>query len=325
MQAIKISITILLLALAVTLVWVAPTWIVTDAGNLPSSQLITLQLEYRKALAQILTVVVVLFGLFILYRRISTIEKNIQARTDVQIGNRFSHAVEQLGTYKLEVQLGGIFTLEKIARESEKDHWIIMEILTAYVRENARLTKDSENPHDYMPNGREVAKLRRLPTNIQTILSVIGRRNWLESEIQHGQFLNLRKTNLKYADLRNATLIGANFRGANLSRSNLSGANLAGAFLAEANMKGANLMGCNLQGADLRKASLQGAKLTGANFAGANFEAVNIKGADLSTALIKADGSNHFHMNVTYDEETVFPSWLDQKKRDELGMILELR
>ena len=51
-------------------------------------------------------------------------------------------AVDQLGTIDqsgnpaIEIQLGGIYALERIANESEKDYWPIMEILTAYVRNN---------------------------------------------------------------------------------------------------------------------------------------------------------------------------------------------
>lgn len=46
-------------------------------------------------------------------------------------------AVDQLGNEKLEIRLGGIYALERISNESEKDYWPIMEILTAYVRENS--------------------------------------------------------------------------------------------------------------------------------------------------------------------------------------------
>jgi hypothetical protein len=33
------------------------------------------------------------------------------------------------------VRLGGIYALERIARDSESDHWAVMEVLTAFVRE----------------------------------------------------------------------------------------------------------------------------------------------------------------------------------------------
>ena len=37
---------------------------------------------------------------------------------------------------EVKVRLGGIYALERIANQSERDYWPIMEVLTAYVREN---------------------------------------------------------------------------------------------------------------------------------------------------------------------------------------------
>jgi hypothetical protein len=60
-----------------------------------------------------------------------------------QITDRFTKAIDQLGALdgdgkpKLEIRLGGIYALERIARDSERDHGPIMEVLTAYVREHA--------------------------------------------------------------------------------------------------------------------------------------------------------------------------------------------
>jgi len=42
---------------------------------------------------------------------------------------------------QLELRLGGIYALERIAQESEKDYWPIMEVLTTYVREHAPIKK----------------------------------------------------------------------------------------------------------------------------------------------------------------------------------------
>ena len=56
-----------------------------------------------------------------------------------QITDRFTRAIEQLGAEQLQVRLGGIYALERIARDSPGDHWPIMEVLTAFVRENAPL------------------------------------------------------------------------------------------------------------------------------------------------------------------------------------------
>jgi hypothetical protein len=54
-----------------------------------------------------------------------------------QITERFTRAVEQLGNERTDVRLGGIYALERIARDSRRDHEPIMEILSAYVRHNA--------------------------------------------------------------------------------------------------------------------------------------------------------------------------------------------
>ena len=48
---------------------------------------------------------------------------------------RFTRAVDQLGDEKLQIRLGGIYALERIANESEKDYWPIVKIFTAYIRE----------------------------------------------------------------------------------------------------------------------------------------------------------------------------------------------
>jgi hypothetical protein len=37
----------------------------------------------------------------------------------------------------VEVRLGAIYALERIAYDSPRDHWPIIEVLTAYVRQNA--------------------------------------------------------------------------------------------------------------------------------------------------------------------------------------------
>ena len=50
---------------------------------------------------------------------------------------RFSKAVEQLSHEKMIVRLGGIHTLDKIARDGPDDyHWTVMEVLISFLREN---------------------------------------------------------------------------------------------------------------------------------------------------------------------------------------------
>ena len=134
---------------------------------------------------------------------------------------------------------------------------------------------------------REHPQQTRLPTDIQAVLTVLGRRNETAPEQYHkeraaGRHLDLAGADLRGADLRGAHLERANFAGANLAGANFAGANLAGATLGgytslyeayfehkreeksyhslEAGTHGkgitvlANLVGAHLGGADLREA-----------------------------------------------------------------------
>src|SRR5215207_3869121 len=56
-------------------------------------------------------------------------EEQIKADLQRRITESFTKAVEQLGSDKLQVRLGGIYTLERISRESDLDYWPVMEIL----------------------------------------------------------------------------------------------------------------------------------------------------------------------------------------------------
>ena len=54
-----------------------------------------------------------------------------------QTMDRFSKAIEQLGSGQLDVCVGAIYTLEQIARDSPDMHRPIVEIFTTYLHEHA--------------------------------------------------------------------------------------------------------------------------------------------------------------------------------------------
>src|SRR6202023_1096259 len=110
---------------------------------------------------------------------------------------RFARAVEQLaseradGSPRTEARLGGIYALERLAVDSEPDYWPVMEVLTAYVRENAT----------WEPVERGAAAGRaRLGADIQAIMAVLGRREPRAASIGR-RLLDLRETDLRGANL----------------------------------------------------------------------------------------------------------------------------
>ena len=190
----------------------------------------------------------------------------------------------------MEIRLGGIYALERIANESEKDYWSIMEILTAYVRNNSGLDSDSKDislktvpiSMDIQANESTKNKVPKttISLDIQAILTVIKRRKY---SYGHGEAdkLNFEGTNLQLTNLSEANLSVANLTVANLSEANLIGANLSEAIITGANLSEANLSVANLTGANLFIANLTGADLFGANFAGANLFGAILIGAKL--------------------------------------------
>ncbi len=200
--------------------------------------------EFTRTVVQILGGLALLASLYFTYR-------NLQVNLDTQLENqkanrererlsqeanltdRFAKAVEQLASDKLEVRLGAIYALERLARDSERDHATIMELLTAYVRERAP-RQDGEG-HAPPASGEATA---RLVTDIQATLTVIGRRSrWLGQG--ESRRLDLRHTGLAHADLTQARLGGTNLEGADLRGARLWSTDLGDACLWGADLRGA--------------------------------------------------------------------------------------
>jgi hypothetical protein len=136
----------------------------------------------------------------------------------------------------LNARIGGIYALERIARDSARDHWPVMEVLTAYAREHAhwspRSEPDQSAADEELASDRETAPTRpRVREDIQAIMTVLGRRN--TDFDAPGLILKLQDTNLSRivlweGDLAIFYMGRANFENAILTNVNLAGAGLTG-------------------------------------------------------------------------------------------------
>ncbi|NCS25610.1 MAG: pentapeptide repeat-containing protein [Microcystis aeruginosa BS13-02] len=223
------------------------------------------------------------------------------------ITERFSKAVEQIGNTKEEVVIGGIYSLERIAKDSPKDQWTIMEVLTSYIRKNSPIPSNIEQLE---PEERQKA-LEKLPSvsiPVQAALTVIGRRK-VENDQAGDNLAGTTDFNkIKILDLSRTNLREANLNRANLNRANLNRANLNGAYLEEANLIGANLNGAYLEGAylnraNLNRANLNGAYLEEAKLNGAYLEEANLNGAYLNRANLNRANLIGANLNGAYLEE----------------------
>jgi hypothetical protein len=169
------------------------------------------------------------------------------------VTDRYTKAIEQLGSDKLDVRIGGICALERVARDSAEDHPTVMEVLTAFIRVHS-----FDRPsHDHPTRG-DVARETR--NDVQAAITVIARR-------------------ASGRDIRAVDITGARLPGANLIDARFGAARLVDVNLEEADLTGANLAGADLTGAYLAGATLSGATLTDANLDGANLYRADLSGA----------------------------------------------
>jgi Pentapeptide repeats (8 copies) len=121
------------------------------------------------------------------------------------------------GDDKVDVRLGGIYALERIANNSKDDRATIAEILTAYVRGHAAWTSPAEDANRSDAAREELAELRVSAPDIQAVMTVLGRRALAPGRTQQPLLLagtDLRRADLTYANLKGAILRGAHLEGA---------------------------------------------------------------------------------------------------------------
>lgn len=240
---------IFVIVTAAILLIALPYWRVTQFGIADPKDLAEMENSYRATLAQILGGAAVGIGIYFAW-------VNLTNAREGQITDRFTRAIEQLGSKELEIRLGGIYALERIASESEKDYWPIMEILTAYIRKNSPVEiEDNEDQND-------------ISMDIQAIIDIIGRCKYSS---------NKGKSN--YLDLQRTYLSGAKFSNGNFSFINFTESTIDFALFDNANLHGSYLVGANLTGscfdyANLKEVGFFGAYLGHADFAESNLEGV---------------------------------------------------
>jgi hypothetical protein len=163
-----------------TCLWVLPAQLVardTAAVKLTPDQRASAVTSARTTLVQGLVGLAALAGIFVAWQQLQADRE--QSRTDRQqlreqltltrqgqVAERFTRAVDQLGSDKLEQRLGGIYGLERIAKESPDGgtRLVVAEVLTAYVRQHA-----PRRPKLATPTGPPAP-------DVQAIMTVLGRR-----------------------------------------------------------------------------------------------------------------------------------------------------
>ena len=241
--------------------------------------------DVRATLLQGLGALVLLLGVFIIWQQLVANHEN-------QVADRFTRAIDQLGTDSLDVRLGGIYALERIANGSPRDYGPIVDVLTGFVREHAPWPRGNGLPSSKSPASESPAP--RPPADVQAALTVLGRR--VIPQDWQGPHLDLSQTDLRGADLRAAQLEGTYFTAAHLEGALLNGAHLEAAILSRTHLAGADLTAAHLEGTFLTDARLEGASLVSAHLEGASLDAAHLEGAHLGEAHLLSASLDSAHL-----------------------------
>jgi uncharacterized protein YjbI with pentapeptide repeats len=255
-----------------------------------------------------------------------------------EVTDRFAKAVASLGSENVDVRLGGIYSLERLSRDSTVDRPAIMDVLGAYVRGHAPAPLPEKDELDLLSGiGYEAAVhcpalpgIAKVPIDVQAAITVINRRDRAVPD--------LRRIDLSHSCL-NRMNIGVRLHGWNLADSDMTGSDfkdplendrpdvrgrisratldLSDADLTRANLSNLIAFDANLSRATLRNANLGGILLADADLQNAYISSANLTRSSLSRAnLANADFSNSNLSGAHLD-------YCDLKSANLLGAYLE--
>jgi uncharacterized protein YjbI with pentapeptide repeats len=214
-------------------------------------------------------------ALFLIAGLVATWQQ-VRISREGQITDRFTNAINQLGSENKAIRIGGIFALERIARESRQDRQAIGYTLATFVR--------NSQPAAAVDKLGPIQMLKIRAPDVQAALTVLCRSPLCDNRAAEttADLRNLNRTDLRL----------------DLSKTDLRRASLSGARL-----DGVNLWGARLEGANLRRANLRAAGLSDAYLGRFDPNDKNYKyGADLSHADVT--DAYHDHVKGLHEAKT---------------------
>ena len=331
-----VAISVIFLVAGILALGPASRWLASISGSngLSSDQRMNAVNNARTSLLQYLAGVAA-FGALIYSARNHLISRRTYDLAERgQVTNLFTKAVEQMSSTAIEIRLGGIYALERIARDSAPDHQMIVEVLCAYVRGHA--TESAPYPEDDEGN-------RIVPTDVQVVMQVLGRRNALHDKMP----LDLRgvslpglelydadlsgcfmpNSDLSHCSFHRVSMVGSRLMYSNFDMSHIVDTDMTGSSLVRTSFKEAYIYNVIFSGSDLSnysslssaqlfKVALNDTNLESADLSGTQFSETDLTAVDFATVdLSKADLSNTVGLSIDdvsgalWDEETSFPDF----------------
>jgi|GEM_PF-6096325 len=230
---------------------------------------------------------------------------DIRIAKESQYASRFTDAMQLLGSEKIDLRIGAIYSLEQISKDYFELHWPIVETLAGFIRNNAQANIENNISLNNRTNDSDIPRQQYMEdkADVQAALTVLGRRCHRDKEKAH-QIVLLHRTDLRGVILNKAHLERINLMEVNLEGAYLQDAHLNVTYLVDANMRevildNANINGAFLSGADLTLASINNASLIGTDLDGSEMSEAKLNDANLTEAsLNKVDLSKSSQTNT---------------------------
>ncbi|MEJ8638936.1 pentapeptide repeat-containing protein [Streptomyces sp. MS2.AVA.5] len=275
---------------AVLLVWRGPWWL--DGKYLSDKELragsSALVTGFRTSVVQLFAVfgagVALLFTAF-----------NYRLTQRGQVTERFTKALERLGSTELYVRIGGLLALEQIVQDAPGQAGHATQVLKAFVRDRASRVPA---PRPALARSARIAAARRAARNGETPPPIPSARRRPDADVQQvvdtlvgpkvyehpDDDIHEWEGGREHTEGRSINFSDLDLAGADFHRADLCGVRLDGADLTQATMTKCYLQWASLEGADLTGASMYGANLRHARMRDANLTDAFIDGADLQNA-----------------------------------------
>jgi len=220
--------------------------------------------------------------------------RSLQVTREGQVTERFTRAIDHVGSEHPSRVVGGIYALERIAHDSARDHGAIMAVLAAIVRQTATRSTDRRDALEAWvlqrgPLSNLPALLDSKGSNsneaVQAALTVLGRRiRTPDRETVLG--LDLSGTDLHFVTTTGSYLAGFNFFGADLEQAVFAYSNFDKAILTLAVVRQATFERASFREADLDLVLAVDASFLSADLDQASFREGRCQGATFDRAIL---------------------------------------
>lgn len=183
-------------------------------------------------------------------QRVNSKGKKVFEKGELEEPDFSKPVMEEISEPNLEVRIGAIYALERIAQDSPRDHIQIVDVICAYIRNNAQQTNLTVREAPF--------KRATIRPDVQVALQVLGRRRENGKRIERQRF----------------------------HRMDLSGTDLSGADFSKGDFFGAILANCRLEACDFDETDLGGAQFQGSLLCYSTFWNTKLVGADFSHSKI---------------------------------------